>query len=162
MNVIEKKLSLCISYMKQQWLEIKYKGCKFGSKVYIKPGFRVLIEKEASLEIGDRTFFNYGCSITALSMIKIGRNCLFGEDVKIYDHNHVFMFMPIPIADQGFSRGGVIVGNNVWIGSNVILLKGCEIGDNSVIAAGAVVDKMIPAYSIYRRDGSIERIVLSK
>ena len=58
--------------------------------------------------------------------------------------------------------GGVIVGNNVWIGSNVILLKGCEIGDNSVIAAGAVVDKMIPAYSIYRRDGSIERIVLSK
>ena len=39
---------------------------------------------------------------------------------------------------------GVIVGNNVWVGSNVVLLKRCEIGDNSVIAAGAVVDRKIP------------------
>lgn len=56
---------------------------------------------------------------------------------------------------------GVIVGNNVWVGSNVVLLKGCEIGDNSVIAAGAVVDRKTPSYSIYRRDGSIEKIVPS-
>lgn len=56
---------------------------------------------------------------------------------------------------------GVILGNNVWVGSNVVLLKRCEIGDNSVIAAGAVVDRKIPSYSIYRRDGSIEKIVPS-
>lgn len=69
--------------------------------------------------------------------------------------------MPTPIAEQGFSREKVIVGNNVWVGSNVVLLKGCEIGDNSVIAAGAVVDIKVPLYSIYRRDGIIEKIVPS-
>lgn len=161
MNIIEKKLALAASYLKQKLLRLKYKGCKFGKKIYIKSGFRVLVENGAVLEIGDRTFFNYGCSITAQNRITIGKDCLFGEDVKIYDHNHVFKHMPTPIAEQGFSWGGVIVGNNVWVGSNVVLLKGCEIGDNSVIAAGAVVDIKVPSYSIYRRDGSIEKIVPS-
>lgn len=106
MNNIEKKLALAASYLKQILLHLKYKGCKFGKKIYIKSGFRVLVENGAVLEIGDRTFFNYGCSITAQNRITIGKDCLFGEDVKIYDHNHVFKHMPTPIAEQGFSWGG--------------------------------------------------------
>lgn len=99
-------MALSASYLKQKLLKLKYKGCKFGKKIYIKPGFRVSLENGAILEIGDRTFFNYGCSITALNRITIGEDCLFGEAVKIYDHNHVFKHMPKPIAVQGFNTGG--------------------------------------------------------
>ena len=67
--------------------------------------------------------------------------------------------MPTSIAERGFS--GVIIGNNFFLGGNVALLEGYEIGDNSVIDSGTVVDIKIPAYSIYRRDGSIENIVPS-
>lgn len=99
-------MALLASYLKQKLLKLKYKGCKFGKKIYIKSGFRVSIEDGAVLAIGDRTFFNYGCSITALNRITIGNDCLFGEAVKIYDHNHVFKRLPTPIAEQGFSQGG--------------------------------------------------------
>lgn len=106
MTIIEKKITLSASYMKQKLLKFKYKGCKFGKKIYIKSGFRVSLENGAVLEIGDRTFFNYDCSITALNRITIGEDCLFGEAVKIYDHNHVFKHIPTPIAEQGFRVGG--------------------------------------------------------
>lgn len=119
------------------------------------------MEDEAVISIGDRCFFNNDCSITARESISIGNDCLFGEGVKIYDHNHVFKHIPTPIAQQGFSEGGVLIGNNVWIGSNVIILKGTEIGDNCVIAAESVVDSCIPDNSILRRNGTIDRIISS-
>lgn len=78
----------------------------------------------------------------------IGSNSIFGENVKIYDHNHRFNMPNRLIKNSGYSYGSVSIGSNCWIGSNVILLKGAEIGNNCVIGAGCVIDSKIPSNSI--------------
>ena len=50
--------------------------------------------------------------------------CLFGENVKLYDHNHRFNKIDIPIRDQGFSVRPIHIGNNVWVDSNVLTMAG--------------------------------------
>lgn len=111
------------------------------------------------IEIGDNLFLNNYCSITCREKILIGDNCLFGEGVKIYDHDHVFKYNDL-ICQQGFKTGSVKIGNNVWIGSNVVILKGTVIGDNSVIAAGEVVSGVYPESSLIKssRDNAITHI----
>ena len=109
MNIIEKKAVLAISKLKQFIYTCRYKHLSIGKKVYVKSGFRLQMEDEAVISIGDRCFFNNDCSITARESISIGNDCLFGEGVKIYDHNHVFKHIPTPIAQQGFSEGGYLL-----------------------------------------------------
>ncbi|WP_353322104.1 acyltransferase [Apilactobacillus apinorum] len=86
--------------------------------------------------------------------IEIGSNTIFGENVKIYDHNHRFNLKNKNISDQGFSNGTVKIGNNCWIGSNTTILKGSEIGDNVVIGAGMVIDSKIPSNTIVKRQSN--------
>lgn len=74
-------------------------------------------------------------------------------NVKIYDHNHEFRKREISIKDQGFNIKEVCIGSNVWCGSNVVILKGVNIGDTCVIAAGCVVHDSIPSNSIMKIDG---------
>lgn len=89
-------------------------------------------------------FFNRDCSITSLGKIKIGNDCIFGENVKIYDHNHRTDATKGPFRKQGYVIGRVEIGSNVWIGSDVLILPNIRIGDNVIIAAGAIVTKDIP------------------
>lgn len=78
----------------------------------------------------------------------------FGNNVQVAAHcvfipaNHQFTRLDIPISLQGESRKGITIGNDVWIGTNVVVLDGVEIGDGCVIGAGSVVTKSIPPYSI--------------
>ena len=138
----------------------------YGNKIDIpqsvtfRSGFKVLLEENANIVIGERVFFNNGCSMTAMNRITIGKNSIFGENVKIYDHNHVFKKIPMAIAEQGFKIGTVSIGDNCWIGSNVILLKGANIGNNCVVAAGSIVDYDVPDNCILKRNGKIEKIVV--
>ena len=64
-------------------------------------------------------FFNNDCSITCLNKITIGANCLFGENVKLYDHNHKFRNENVKISEQGYTLGEI---------EDVVLLKNAEIG----------------------------------
>lgn len=82
--------------------------------------------------------------------IKIGENCIFGENVLIYDHDHRFRERRGLIKDQGFVIKEVVLGNNIWIGSNVTILKGVNIGDNSVIGANCVIYKDVPENTLVR------------
>jgi acetyltransferase-like isoleucine patch superfamily enzyme len=100
------------------------------------------------IEIGSGCFFNNNCSINSLSKITIGNNCLFGEGVKIYDHNHEFKNSEVLIKDQGYTKAPIQIGDNCWIGSNVMILKGVTIGDNCVIGGGSIVFKNVPANSV--------------
>ncbi len=122
--------------IKKVFYKIIYgKKIKFGRKVHFRKGFSLMIEEGANVEIGDGTFFNNHCSINAQDFIKIGKNCLFGENVKIYDHNHVFKYRDKLIKEQGFKSDKVVIKDNCWVGSNVVILKGTSIGANSVIGA---------------------------
>ena len=76
---------------------------------------------------------------------------VFGENVKIYDHNHRFKDVNRSIKSQGYTIGGVTIGRHCWLGSNVVVLKGSVIGDNCVIGAGVVVNGCIPSGTIIRQ-----------
>ena len=86
--------------------------------------------------------------ITSCNGIKIGDNLLTGRNVLITDNSHgVFEIDQLeiaPIERPLFSKGKVIVGNNVWLGSNVCVMPGVTIGDGAVVAANSVVTKDVP------------------
>ena len=119
-----------------------------GHKVASRGKLNLLFYSDGIIQIGESTFFNNDCSVNALLHVQIGANCLFGENVKIYDHNHQYKNVALPIKDQGYTMAPVKIGNNCWIGSNVVILKGVAIGDNCVIGANSVVHKSLPANSI--------------
>lgn len=132
----------------------------FDKGVHWRRNFTIMLSPNAKLTIGRFCFFNNDCSINANNRIQIGEGTLFGENVKIYDHNHRFKDKMVPIKEQGYSNGEVIIGKHTWIGSNVVLLKGTNIGDNCVIGAGCVINSAIPDGTIIRTENNliIERI----
>ena len=109
----------------------------------------ILVEKPGRLEIGSGCFFNNDCSITCMNKIVIGENSIFGEGVKIYDHNYHINTDALT-KNAGHTLGEVIVGKNCWIGSNAVLLKGTCIGDNCVIGAGCVIGGVVEDNTIVR------------
>lgn len=111
--------------------------------VVFRKAAKLLVGRGGNINIGEGTYFNSNVSINAFESIDIGKNCLFGESVKIYDHNHVFKDTRRLIKDQGYNSSAITIGENVWIGSNTIILKGVTIGDNSVIGANCTISKNI-------------------
>lgn len=89
--------------------------------------------------------FNYiGCS----GKITIGDRVMLGPRVSIYAEDHVFYNAEISIKEQGVKKQAVVIEDDCWIASNVIILAGVTIGKGSVVAAGAVVTETVPPYSI--------------
>ncbi|PKM60515.1 MAG: acyltransferase [Firmicutes bacterium HGW-Firmicutes-4] len=127
----------------------KYK-LKIGKNVTWRRNFIVMIDTMGRIIIGDDCFFNNNCSLNANNYIEIGAGSIFGEDVKIYDHNHRFNNREKNIKGQGFSNGEVKIGTNCWIGSNVVILKGATISNNCVIGAGTVIKGYVPEYTIVK------------
>jgi acetyltransferase-like isoleucine patch superfamily enzyme len=101
----------------------------------------LLAYEGAILEIGDRTFLNYGTSISAHQHVRIGARCLIGTYTNILDNNyhHVEDHRQFPRSRP------VRIGNDVWIGGHVIILPGVSIGDGATVGAGAVVRTDVPA-----------------
>jgi acetyltransferase-like isoleucine patch superfamily enzyme len=97
--------------------------------------------KGARISIGDRTFINYGSSISAHKQVKIGCHCLLGHHTLILDNNE----HGVEQREVMPPSAPVIIEDHVWIGSRVIILPGVFVGHHSVVGAGSVVTKDIPA-----------------
>ncbi|MFY2249307.1 acyltransferase [Priestia megaterium] len=97
-----------------------------------------------TLTIGNHCFFNINSSVTCMEKIDIGDYCKFGNNLVIVDHDHNFR-----TSTPEFISKPIVIGKNVWVGANVTILRGTEIGDNCVIGAGSVVKGKIDANSIY-------------
>ena len=80
--------------------------------------------------------------------LEIGDDCIIGQYLRCHPENHNYQDVDTPIRLQGVHRQGIKIGKNCWIGSKVTILDGVTIGDNCVIAAGAVVTKSMPANSV--------------
>lgn len=128
----------------------------FGNNVQIRKNATFRIGKNSVVSIGDGVFFNQNFSLNAMGNIEIGDNSIFGEDVKIYDHNHAFRDSSQLVKDQGYTIGSVAIGKNCWIGSNVVILKDVTIGDNCIIGANCLIYKDIKSNSIVKSDASIK------
>lgn len=139
--------------LKKLFYKIFFRDFIFYKDLRFRNGFFIKI-KLGKVVIGKRCFFNNYCSINSLGYIEIGDNCIFGEGVKIYDHNHKYVLGKL-IVDSGYSIGKVIIKNNVWIGSNVTILKDVVIGNNVVIGANCLIYKDIPDNSLVLSEGGI-------
>lgn len=160
MSIIESIIRVISTTSKITYYKIKYGNrLKIGKKVHFRRGFIINIAKNGKVIIGDRCFFNNYCSINCHDKITIGNDNLFGENVKIYDHNHIFNNKNIDIK-RNFKSKPIELGNGNWICSNVILLSGTKIGNNNVIGASLVVNNTIGSEYIVRNNNTakIEKI----
>lgn len=100
------------------------------------------------LQIGDNSsigpFGFVGCS----GKILIGKNVMIGPRVSLFAENHNFSDISTSIKSQGVNNKGIIIEDNCWIGSGVIILDGVTIGHGSVIGAGTLIAKDVPANTI--------------
>ena len=98
-------------------------------------------------------FLNNYCSINCIDRIEIGSGTMIGEGVRFYDHDHTYTAERIEKWE--WKMAPIMVGKDCWIGSNVTILKGVRIGDNTVIGAGCLIRQDIPANSIVYNNGDI-------
>ncbi len=82
------------------------------------------------------------------SKIILGDNVLMGPGVKIFSSNYTTTDIDVPMIFQPFVEKDIVIGNDVWLGSNSVIVAGVKIGNGSIIAAGSVVTKDIPEYTI--------------
>lgn len=107
----------------------------------------------ASIKIGNGCTIRHGAHITAINRIEIGNNLLTGTDILITDNTHgtcnnLGELQIRPHDRPVYSKGAIIIGDNVWIGSKASILANVHIGNGVVIAANSVVTKDIPDYAI--------------
>lgn len=103
-------------------------------------------KKDALIEIGDNCRIN-GAYIHAQKKISIGNNCVIASGVNIIDSNGHLLLSNNRTTGRDNPKE-IIIGNNVWIGINCIILKGSIIGDNCVVAAGSIVKGVFPENSL--------------
>lgn len=99
--------------------------------------------------IGNGVFIGHKCEFILRSSISIGNDCLIASGCKFTDVHHEITNMSVNINCQPCYGVPINIGNNVWLGANVVVLKGVTIGDGAVVGAGAVVTKSIPANEIW-------------
>lgn len=130
-----------------------------GKAVRAHSNVKIKVRKGAKLIIHDNVSFNYGCMIFCRHNIEIEEGVEFGPGVLIYDHDHDFR-VEGGIKEKKFTVASVKIGKKVWIGANTIVLKGCHIGNNSVIGAGSIIKFDIPENSILvqKKDNNLQKI----
>lgn len=114
---------------------------KVGNNVEIKIPF--MCDYGYNIEIGDNVFINYNCTMLDCNKIKIGNNVLIAPNVQFYAATHPVEY-EIRLQELEMAYP-IIVEDNVWIGGGAIICPGVKIGRNTVIGAGSVVVKDIPA-----------------
>lgn len=122
----------------------------------VRLGRGTIIEGGRNLTIGDRTYIGpRACLYSLLAPLRIGADVMFGPNVTVITGDHRIDLVGRTMRSVGNDEklptndAPVIIEDDVWVGANVVILKGCTIGTGSVIAAGAVVTSDVEPFSIY-------------
>jgi acetyltransferase-like isoleucine patch superfamily enzyme len=99
-----------------------------------------------NVNIGNNT--RIGMGNTIIGPVSIGNDVIFAQNIVLSGLNHGYQNIHVPIKDQPVTASEIIIEDEVWIGANATVVAGTTIGKHSVIAAGSVVTKSIPAYSV--------------
>jgi acetyltransferase-like isoleucine patch superfamily enzyme len=125
------------------------KGMVIGQNVIIGRN-SILSCKEGFISLGDFCNVSANCSLLSETKIEIGEySFLAGQCYLVAGGNHSFERTDIPIMFQpSINKGGIVLGEDVWLGASVCVLDGVSVGRGSVVGAGSVVKDSLPAYSI--------------
>ena len=115
--------------------------------------FEIFHVSSGKLILHDGVFTNNSCSFNCMERIEIGAGTMMGEGVRFYDHDHIYTAEKIE--KWQWTSAPIIVGRDCWIGSNVTILKGVTIGDNTIIGAGCLIRNDVPANSVVYNDGHL-------
>ena len=123
----------------------RFYGVKFLGKATIEPYCRINGYPGTGIIIGNNFYMNSGCHI--LGEIEIGNDVLIGPKTVMWSRDHGIAKNEL-IRKQPHRYEKIKIGNDVWIGANVTILKGITIGNGAVIGAGTVVVKDVPEYAV--------------
>jgi len=103
------------------------------------------------LSIGADTVINSGCVLYTGNGIHLGNGVAVAANCTFAPTNHEYADRKTPIRKQGFrmSKGGIVVGDDVWIGANCVILDGANIGEGCVIGASSLVHGVLDPYGVY-------------
>lgn len=121
-------------------------GARIGSGNTYYPS--VWINSGRRLTVGDHVDFATGCIVTTDGGVTIGDRVLIGYGAKIISRNHAVPDDQRPIYGAGHVSKPVSIENDVWIGTQAVVLPGVSIGEGAIIAAGAIVTKSVPPFAI--------------
>jgi acetyltransferase-like isoleucine patch superfamily enzyme len=120
-----------------------------GPEVLFEPGVWITAPGQARVRIGAGSFLNQGVMLASEQLVEIGAHCMLANGCFVSDANHRFDDPDKPITWQGFqSKGPTRVGDNCWLGANVIVTSGVSIGERCVIGANSVVTHDVEPFSI--------------
>ena len=158
------------SYVRMARASLRYPSLRFEGPAFIGPDVRFEVREgyariivgaythfgaharvrahEGTLRIGSKTVVGIRNTINCWLDIDIGDLCLLGDDVYICDFDHKTESLDVPIKDQGIVKSPVRVGDDVWIGTKVVVTRGTHIGAQSVVAASTVARGVYPARSV--------------
>ncbi|MDO6391231.1 sugar O-acetyltransferase [Pontibacter sp. BT731] len=112
-----------------------------GEGLWLQPPF--YCDYGYNMVVGERVFFNFNCVVLDVMEVRIGSRTLFGPNVQVYTATHP---MDHRVRASGVeSAKPISIGEDVWIGGSAVICPGVTIGDRSVIGAGSVVTRDIPA-----------------
>ncbi|MCZ9884976.1 sugar O-acetyltransferase [Arthrobacter sp. B2a2-09] len=115
-------------------------GC-LAEGAHIRPP--IFVDYGSNISIGEGTFINYNLTALDVATISIGSHCQIGPNVQLLTPTHPVEAQPRK--DKLESAKPIVIGDNVWLGGGVIVLPGITIGENTVVGAGAVVSRDLPA-----------------
>lgn len=122
---------------------------RIGVGALLEPGVWITMPGEARVTIGAGTFLNKGVMIAAEQLVEIGEHCMFANGCFITDSSHRYDDPTRPVPWQGFTtKGATRIGDNCWLGANVVVTSGVAIGERCVIGANSVVTKDIAPFSV--------------
>ena len=131
---------------------------ELSDRSYIAEGTLIRVTQDAHFHLGKNSGFNSYCVITCRDKIHIGDDVICGPFVTIHDHEHDYHAENIK--SSGYVSKPIVIEDNVWIGGNVVILKGVTIGTGSVIAAGSIVAKDVPPHTIvYNKVERVEKSI---
>jgi acetyltransferase-like isoleucine patch superfamily enzyme len=120
---------------------------QIGRWVWIGHGSKIRAH-EGKVSIGAKTVMGQECTISSFQHVSIGRECILADRVMLIDFDHGVVEVDRPIRLQGIYKRDVRVGHNVWMGYGACVLRGVEVGDNSIVGTSAVVTKDVPENAV--------------
>jgi acetyltransferase-like isoleucine patch superfamily enzyme len=122
---------------------------ELGKGALLEPGVWITAPGRARVRIGAGTFLNLGVMVAAEELVEIGDHCMLANGCFVTDSSHRYDDPGKPVPWQGFStKGPTRIGDNCWLGANVVVTSGVTIGERCVIGANSVVTRDIEPFSV--------------